>query len=114
MKRATTSATGARRATSAWARARTASHTLQAAAGDGGTSGCPPAISSARLGRVSRRRVPRRLTRGARWANSFSSTCACARAAPLVEGGLIRREAGRVLLSERGLELADSIFAEFV
>ncbi|HZO80683.1 MAG TPA: radical SAM family heme chaperone HemW [Candidatus Binataceae bacterium] len=37
-----------------------------------------------------------------------------ARAAPLVEGGLIRREAGRVLLSERGLELADSIFAEFV
>jgi len=37
-----------------------------------------------------------------------------ARAARLVEGGLLVRSAGRVFLSDRGLELADSVFAEFV
>jgi oxygen-independent coproporphyrinogen-3 oxidase len=37
-----------------------------------------------------------------------------AQAAPLVEGGLLIRERGRILLSDRGLELADSVFAEFV
>ncbi|MFZ0887867.1 MAG: radical SAM family heme chaperone HemW [Candidatus Binataceae bacterium] len=37
-----------------------------------------------------------------------------ARAARLFEGGLMLREDGRIRLSERGLELADLIFAEFV
>jgi oxygen-independent coproporphyrinogen-3 oxidase len=37
-----------------------------------------------------------------------------ARAARLVEGGLLVRDAGRIFLSDRGLELADSVFAEFV
>jgi oxygen-independent coproporphyrinogen III oxidase len=37
-----------------------------------------------------------------------------ARAARLVEGGLLVRSAGRIFLSDRGLELADSVFAEFV
>ena len=37
-----------------------------------------------------------------------------ARAARLVEGGLLVRSAERIFLSERGLELADSVFAEFV
>ena len=37
-----------------------------------------------------------------------------AQAAPLVESGLLLRERGRILLSDRGLELADSVFAEFV
>ncbi len=37
-----------------------------------------------------------------------------ARAALLFESGLLLREDGRVLLSDRGLEIADSIFAEFV
>ncbi len=32
----------------------------------------------------------------------------------LIDGGLLIRERGRVFLSERGLELADSVFAEFV
>jgi len=32
----------------------------------------------------------------------------------LFEGGLLLREGGRVRLSERGLELADSVFAEFL
>jgi oxygen-independent coproporphyrinogen III oxidase len=36
------------------------------------------------------------------------------RARKLVDGGLLIRERGRVLLSERGVELADSVFAEFV
>ena len=37
-----------------------------------------------------------------------------ARAAPLFEGRLLIRDGDRVRLSDRGLELADSIFAEFV
>ena len=37
-----------------------------------------------------------------------------ARSAPLLEGGLLMREDGRIFLSDRGLELADSVFAEFV
>jgi oxygen-independent coproporphyrinogen-3 oxidase len=37
-----------------------------------------------------------------------------ARAARLVEGGLLVRSAERIFLSDRGLELADSVFAEFV
>jgi oxygen-independent coproporphyrinogen-3 oxidase len=37
-----------------------------------------------------------------------------ARAARLVEGGLLARAGGRLMLTERGVELADSIFAEFV
>jgi len=37
-----------------------------------------------------------------------------AQAAPLFESGLLLRENGRVLLSDRGVEIADSIFAEFV
>jgi oxygen-independent coproporphyrinogen-3 oxidase len=32
----------------------------------------------------------------------------------LIEGGLLLREEGRVRLSDRGLELADSVFAEFL
>jgi oxygen-independent coproporphyrinogen-3 oxidase len=36
------------------------------------------------------------------------------RTSELVEGGLIVRECGRIFLSDRGLELADSVFAEFV
>lgn len=36
------------------------------------------------------------------------------RTSELVEGGLIVRESGRIFLSDRGLELADSVFAEFV
>jgi oxygen-independent coproporphyrinogen-3 oxidase len=35
-------------------------------------------------------------------------------AARLCEGGLLERGGGRVRLSERGLEIADSVFAEFV
>ena len=34
--------------------------------------------------------------------------------ARLFDGGLLLREDGRVRLSERGLELADSVFAEFL
>ncbi|MGO9607531.1 MAG: radical SAM family heme chaperone HemW [Candidatus Binataceae bacterium] len=37
-----------------------------------------------------------------------------ARALPLIEGGLLIRDRGRIFLSDRGLELADSVFAEFV
>ncbi|MGO9453687.1 MAG: radical SAM family heme chaperone HemW [Candidatus Binataceae bacterium] len=37
-----------------------------------------------------------------------------ARALPLIEGGLLIRDRGRIFLSYRGLELADSVFAEFV
>ncbi len=36
------------------------------------------------------------------------------RAARLVEGGLLAREDGRIFLTDRGLEIADSVFAEFV
>jgi len=36
------------------------------------------------------------------------------RAADLLEAGLLVRSAGRILLSDRGLELADSVFAEFI
>jgi oxygen-independent coproporphyrinogen-3 oxidase len=36
------------------------------------------------------------------------------RAARLFEGGLLLRDGGRIYLSDRGLELADSVFAEFV
>jgi oxygen-independent coproporphyrinogen-3 oxidase len=35
-------------------------------------------------------------------------------AAPLIEGGLLMREQGRIFLTDRGFEIADSIFAEFV
>lgn len=35
-------------------------------------------------------------------------------AAVLVEGGLLVREQGRVFLTDRGLEIADSVFAEFL
>jgi len=37
-----------------------------------------------------------------------------ARAEPLIEGGLLTRGNDRIFLSDRGLELADSVFAEFV
>ena len=36
------------------------------------------------------------------------------RTARLFEGGLLVEERGRVFLSDRGLEIADSVFAEFV
>jgi oxygen-independent coproporphyrinogen-3 oxidase len=36
------------------------------------------------------------------------------RAAALIEGGLLVRDNNRIFLSDRGLELADSVFAEFV
>jgi oxygen-independent coproporphyrinogen-3 oxidase len=36
------------------------------------------------------------------------------RAARLFDGGLLVRDGGRIRLSDRGLELADSVFAEFV
>jgi oxygen-independent coproporphyrinogen III oxidase len=35
-------------------------------------------------------------------------------AEPLLEGGLLCREQGRIFLTDRGLEIADSIFAEFI
>jgi len=37
-----------------------------------------------------------------------------ARAARLFDGGLLARRCGRIVLTDRGLELADSVFAEFV
>jgi oxygen-independent coproporphyrinogen III oxidase len=49
----------------------------------------------------------------ARFGASFDSVFG-ARAARLFEGELLVREEGRIYLSERGLELADSVFAEFV
>ena len=49
----------------------------------------------------------------ARFSASFDSIFG-ARAARLFEGELLVREQGRIYLSERGLELADSIFAEFI
>jgi len=36
------------------------------------------------------------------------------RAAPLFEGALLLRSEGRIFLSDRGLEIADSVFAEFL
>jgi oxygen-independent coproporphyrinogen III oxidase len=36
------------------------------------------------------------------------------RAAPLFDGALLLRSEGRIFLSDRGLELADSVFAEFL
>jgi oxygen-independent coproporphyrinogen-3 oxidase len=49
----------------------------------------------------------------ARFGVSFDSVFG-ARAARLFEGGLLVRGRGRIHLSERGLELADSVFAEFI
>jgi oxygen-independent coproporphyrinogen III oxidase len=37
-----------------------------------------------------------------------------ARAMRLIEGGLLASERGRIFLTDRGLEIADSVFAEFV
>jgi oxygen-independent coproporphyrinogen-3 oxidase len=37
-----------------------------------------------------------------------------ARSSRLIEGGLLARDRGRIFLTDRGLELADSVFAEFV
>ncbi|HVA69483.1 MAG TPA: radical SAM family heme chaperone HemW [Candidatus Binataceae bacterium] len=48
-----------------------------------------------------------------RFGKSFDSVFG-ARAARLFEGGLLTRDAGRIFLTDRGLELADSVFAEFV
>jgi oxygen-independent coproporphyrinogen-3 oxidase len=36
------------------------------------------------------------------------------RTARLFEGGLLENQRGRIRLTDRGLELADSVFAEFV
>ena len=49
----------------------------------------------------------------ARFGESFDSVFG-ARAARLFEGDLLVRDEGRIYLSERGLELADSIFTEFI
>jgi len=49
----------------------------------------------------------------ARFGESFDRVFG-ARAARLFEGGLLIRGEGRIYLSERGLELADSVFAEFI
>lgn len=49
----------------------------------------------------------------ARFGENFDSVFG-ARAARLFEGDLLVRRAGRIYLSERGLELADSVFAEFI
>ena len=48
-----------------------------------------------------------------RFGESFDSVFG-ARAARLFEGELLVRDEGRIYLSERGLELADSVFAEFI
>jgi oxygen-independent coproporphyrinogen-3 oxidase len=48
-----------------------------------------------------------------RFGESFDSVFG-ARAARLFEGDLLLRGEGRIYLSERGLELADSVFAEFI
>jgi oxygen-independent coproporphyrinogen-3 oxidase len=48
-----------------------------------------------------------------RFGESFDSVFG-ARAARLFEGGLLLRSEDRIYLSERGLELADSVFAEFI
>jgi oxygen-independent coproporphyrinogen-3 oxidase len=49
----------------------------------------------------------------ARFGKSFDEVFG-GRAARLFEGELLVREAGRIYLSDRGLELADSVFAEFI
>jgi putative oxygen-independent coproporphyrinogen III oxidase len=49
----------------------------------------------------------------ARFGESFDSVFG-ERAALLFEGGLLLRADGRIYLSEHGLELADSVFAEFI
>jgi len=49
----------------------------------------------------------------ARFGESFDQVFG-ARAARLFEGDLLVRGEGRIYLSERGLELADSVFAEFI
>jgi oxygen-independent coproporphyrinogen III oxidase len=49
----------------------------------------------------------------ARFGASFDSFFG-ARAARLFESELLIRDVGRIYLSERGLELADSVFAEFI
>jgi len=49
----------------------------------------------------------------ARFGESFDRVFG-ARAARLFEGELLVRDGDRVYLSERGLELADSVFAEFI
>jgi oxygen-independent coproporphyrinogen-3 oxidase len=48
-----------------------------------------------------------------RFGKSFDSVFG-GRAARLFEGGLLLRGEGRIYLSERGLEIADSVFAEFI
>jgi oxygen-independent coproporphyrinogen-3 oxidase len=35
-------------------------------------------------------------------------------AQPMIEGGLLCRDEGRIFLTERGLEIADSVYAEFI
>ena len=49
----------------------------------------------------------------ARFASSFDSAFG-SRAARLFEGGLLEYHEGRIRLTDRGIELADSVFAEFV
>jgi oxygen-independent coproporphyrinogen-3 oxidase len=49
----------------------------------------------------------------ARFSTSFDAVFG-SRVGRLFEGGLLENRAGRIQLSERGLELADSVFAEFV
>jgi oxygen-independent coproporphyrinogen-3 oxidase len=49
----------------------------------------------------------------ARFGESFDQVFGIC-AAPMFEGGLLVRDRGRIRLSDRGLELADSVFAEFV
>ncbi len=49
----------------------------------------------------------------ARFGRSFDEVFG-ARAARLFEGGMLERANGRVRLTERGVELADSVFAEFI
>src|SRR6202007_1926240 len=48
-----------------------------------------------------------------RFGETFDARFGCV-VAPLVEGGLLVREQGRIFLSDRGLEIADSVFAEFI
>ena len=48
-----------------------------------------------------------------RFATSFEAIFA-SRTARLFEGGLLENQRGRIRLTDRGLELADSVFAEFV
>jgi oxygen-independent coproporphyrinogen-3 oxidase len=48
-----------------------------------------------------------------RFGRSFDSIFN-AQSAPLIEGGLLERDKQRIRLSDRGLELADSVFAEFL